>query len=104
MMALGIIGVICMVVILLPLEILLNGFVLTKLWFWFINPIFGLALLTLPQAMGLSLIISFLTHQIVDTEPKKESATTKIATSLVRLFITPLLFLLIGFIIKQFMG
>jgi len=40
--------------------ILLNGVVFTVLWEWFIAPVFSLPLLTLGQAIGLTLVASFI--------------------------------------------
>jgi hypothetical protein len=40
-----------------------EGFVLTKLWAWFVVPTFGLPMLTVPVAIGICLIAAFLTHQ-----------------------------------------
>jgi len=40
-----------------------EGFVLTKLWAWFMVPAFGLPSLTVPLAIGICLIAAFLTHQ-----------------------------------------
>lgn len=40
-----------------------EGFVLTKLWAWFVVPTFGLPMLTIPIAIGICIIAAFLTHQ-----------------------------------------
>lgn len=40
-----------------------RGFVLTKLWMWFAVPIFGLPMLGLIPAIGLSLLVGFLVYQ-----------------------------------------
>lgn len=40
-----------------------EGFVFTKLWMWFIIPMFGLPPLSIPMAIGLCLVAAFLTHQ-----------------------------------------
>lgn len=42
----------------------LNGFVLSKLWFWFMVPAFGLPPLHIAYALGMSLIIALLTKQV----------------------------------------
>lgn len=41
----------------------LNGYVLSILWDWFIVLKFGLASLSIPEAIGLSLTIGFLTFK-----------------------------------------
>lgn len=40
-----------------------EGFVLTKLWAWFIVPTFSLPMITIPVAIGICLVSSLLTHQ-----------------------------------------
>lgn len=42
---------------------ILNGFVLSILWGWFIVPVFHLAVLSIPQAIGLGMIVAFLTYR-----------------------------------------
>jgi hypothetical protein len=49
-----------------------EGFVLTKLWMWFVVPTFGLPMLTIPVAIGLALIVGFLTHQMRQTNRDEE--------------------------------
>jgi hypothetical protein len=51
-----------------------DGFVLTKLWMWFVVPTFGLPMLTLPIAIGLALLVSFLTHQRPAENPNKSTS------------------------------
>lgn len=41
---------------------ILNGAVLKLIWGWFMLPIFGLPTLSLTQAIGVSLVIGFMTH------------------------------------------
>lgn len=89
--------------IVLPLIIaasaVVNGFVLVHLWGWFFVPVLGLPLLSIPQAVGISLVVSFLTHQ---AHVEKENPDgVKVLTSA---FLRPLLALLIGWVVKQFMG
>lgn len=40
------------------------AFTTMHLWNWFISPIFGLSLLSMYQASGIQMFVSFLTHQI----------------------------------------
>lgn len=41
-----------------------QGFVLTKLWAWFIVPVFGLPALGLVPAIGLAAVITYLTTSV----------------------------------------
>lgn len=42
---------------------LLSGWAFTKLWSWFVVTTFGLAPLSIPAAIGLAFVVSYLTHQ-----------------------------------------
>ena len=48
--------------IVLPFSLILNGLVLKKLWGWFVVANFGLKPLSIPSAIGIALIVSFLTY------------------------------------------
>ena len=56
-----------------------EGFVLMKLWGWFIVPTFGLPALTIAVAIGLALTVSFLTHQM---RAKTDESSTDVAARL----------------------
>ncbi len=81
----------------------LDGFVLTKLWLWFIVPIFHLNPLTLIQALGFSLVIRYLTKDIMSKDFSKIDSTKETWMKVVALLVSPLLFLLLGFIIVSLM-
>jgi hypothetical protein len=49
-----------------------NGFVLTKLWAWFIVPMFHLPELGLPQAIALALVVGWLTYSPRTRKPEKD--------------------------------
>lgn len=40
-----------------------EGFVISKLWLWFIVPVFALPVLSISTAIGIALVFSILTHQ-----------------------------------------
>lgn len=80
---------------------ILRGWVLTILWGWFAVP-FGLPVLNIPTAIGVALIVSYLTHQTVDAQPKEESAGEKFATAVVMAFVGPFLTLGFGLIVHKF--
>lgn len=79
-------------------SVVLNGYVLSVLWGWFIVPVFGLPALTIPVAIGIALVISFLTHQL-NLNDGDETGWKQLAFS----FLHPLLTLLAGWIVKQWM-
>lgn len=80
----------------------MNGWVLTKLWGWFIVKTFNLPSLTIPTAIGLALVISYLTIKS-DNESdknKKEEYWQKLVNAAVIATIKPLCALGIGSIVK----
>lgn len=62
-------GIVAGLPLLLLVSSCVNGWVLTKLWAWFMVPIFHLPALTLWPAIGVAMVIRFLTYQ--DTNNKR---------------------------------
>lgn len=59
-----IIGYISTAIIVAAYGVVLNGWVLSKLWAWFIVTTFGLPTLAVPEAIGLATVVSFLSAKI----------------------------------------
>lgn len=79
-----------------------NGYALTILWGWFIVTTFGLPPLSLPAAIGLVLVVAYLTaHQSEDAP--KDDAGDRLIRSLVMIALRPPIILGIGWIVRQFM-
>lgn len=80
------------------------GFALATLWGWFVVPALHAPALTVPQAIGLSLVVSMFTSRQVrekkDTDT--ESAGGALLTSSVVAVIVPLLWLTMGFLVHLF--
>lgn len=65
----------------------LRGIVLQALWSWFVAETFDIITLTLPQAIGLTLIVSYLTYQYDARQPDepgdyREKAVTSVLAGL----------------------
>ena len=83
------------------------GFVLTKLWVWFIIPIFHIPALTIVPAMGIILTVSLLRPvfpalTIEITEDKKTNRKVMFSYAILSL-IHPWIALLVGWILKFFL-
>ena len=76
---------------------LVNGLVMSLLWAWFMVPIFHLPALTIPGAIGVSLLISYCTY-----EGRKDDTAT-MHDHLSRLVAKPLCGLLVGWIVHLFL-
>ena len=78
------------------LSTLWEGLVLKVLWGWFFVTIFGLPNITIATAVGISIVIGFLTNQYIQRD---EEALVELA--IYKLF-NPLFALVMGFIAHQF--
>lgn len=91
-------GKFCAFVLLVPAAISWAGYILQVLWGWFIVPAFGLAALTLPQAIGIDVIVTMLTshaRRASDDSPQFAAAVGRAA-------VMPAMYLLIGWVARQF--
>lgn len=77
-----------------------SGWVLTKLWAWFVIPTFAAPMLSIPIAIGLALIVNYLTYQMdaAKKDEEKDAAIVVLKAVLIGLF-KPTFALLIGWII-----
>lgn len=74
--------------------------VLSVLWGWFVIPVFNVPNLSVVQAVGLAMVVSYLTKKH-ESDSKKELSDV-IATLVVEVVFVPLTALLLGWIIVQF--
>lgn len=82
---------------LVVLSALWRGYVLSLLWAWFVVPTFGAAPLSIPAALGLSLLVAALTAQHMRMSTPKD-----FGYSLSVALLAPPATLLFGWVIKQF--
>ena len=94
---------VCGLLALLVLGSIWRGYALTVLWAWFVVPVFHLPVLSIAPAIGLSLIVSFLTYQSDAKTPTDDSATDAFVKATLSTILMPLAALCIGWIVHQFM-
>lgn len=75
--------------------VILKGFVLKVLWGWFMTPL-GVAAISIPQALGISIIVALLIFRV----PSKEVKLEEIMTASIGISCFTLL---LGYIIHLFM-
>jgi hypothetical protein len=80
-----------------PLNWLLNGFVLSILWAWFMVPL-GLPAIGKAHALGLACVIGLLSHQQPPDCASDKPAWARIGNSMIVSFVAPVLTLIIGWI------
>jgi len=78
-----------------------NGFVLSKLWYWFMVPTFNCAPLGVVPAIGIQLIISLIVSKVDKnlSQDTLEQTVYQIASA----FVIPLFFLIVGAFVSLFL-
>lgn len=69
---------------------------------WFILPFFGGPVLTVPMAIGVVLVVTFLTYHYA-YNPDDREPSEKIATAATYVFLLPLLMLGMGWVVHLFL-
>lgn len=88
----------------LVLSSIWRGFVLTILWAWFIVPVFHLPVLGIVVAIGVSMVVSFLTYQTPPVNPGDvRTDIDKFSSAISAALATPAVYLLIGWIVHLFL-
>ena len=99
-----IIGMAALIGAVIAVGAILNGFVLTILWGWFIVPTFHLSPLSIPAAIGIAMVTGYLTHQYApDVEEKERSDGEKILRATLMIVLRPLAVLGIGYVVHLYM-
>ena len=78
-----------------------NGYVLTFLWGWFVVPTFGMPALQLAPAIGLAVVVGYLTHQYMPKVTKEGSSLDQMGRAFMHMALKPAMALLVGWIVKQ---
>ncbi len=83
--------------------LILNGYVLSVLWGWFIVPAFNAPPLGLVSAIGIVLVVSFMTHQGQYKRPDEQPTLTKIGEVFLTGMLKPVVALCVGWILLFFL-
>ena len=94
-------GEIMFILITAFIAVIINAFILMKLWGWFIASTFSLDRLTLVQAIGLALIVNFLLAKY-DPKAKKENTMEQWMKRFTFIIIYASITLLIGWFVSLF--
>lgn len=89
-----------LVSVLVYAALVVRGFVVSIMWQWFVVPLFHLPELSIPYAVGLSILVGLLTYQ-QQPDVEKKSKTDKIVKVLMPIF-SPLITLFIAWIVHLF--
>ena len=97
----GCFGLVVFTVILAAIGAILNGWVLSVVWLWFVVP-FGAPTLTIPQAIGISLVAALLTHQ-ENKNDNDDDFTEAIIKAVIVAIASPLMTIGFAYIVKLFL-
>tara|TARA_R110000744_G_C18880051_1_gene506502 strand:- start:173 stop:481 length:309 start_codon:yes stop_codon:yes gene_type:complete len=80
------------------------GYTLSVLWSWFVIEALGVQALSIPEAVGVLLIVQFATHQYSRIEGKEENggAYSLACAMLIASFMKSTIALVCGFVVLQF--
>lgn len=99
-----IIGSIVATIVALVLGLIIEGFVLIKLWAWFMVPIFDLNPLRVVEAIGLTFLVGYMTKKPIEANKPLEGPFLE---ELFKAFLQALVmaggFLFIGWVVQLFM-
>lgn len=97
MKTLGCIGLLAIVIV----GSVFSGWVLSVMWEWFIVPTFDAPSLSIPVAIGLAMIVTFMTYQPQPTNDKEldEQVISALVTSIGK----PLIYLGMGYVVTLFL-
>lgn len=88
----------------MPISIIINGFVLMKIWEMFIVTTLGLPPLTIVSAAGLTLVINFIFSKIDWDEKMEKAELSEFFNKIIaHNIVTPFLILLLGYILSLFL-
>lgn len=80
---------------------ILKGFVLTKLWAWFLVPFFGLPAIGIALAVGIATLVGLLAFQLPSFNEAEND--NYLLNSIVYGYVFPLVALLVGFTASLFL-
>ncbi len=85
-----------------PIGVVLKGWALSTLWGWFIVPTFGIPSLSIPAAIGISLIAAYLAKPVMPEDEKKSPGELALERISRQLFVPPIVVFL-GWIVTHWM-
>lgn len=82
---------------LIPIAVV-RGFVLTVLWAWFVTEPFGVHQISIPEGLGIALIVGMLIYGSNDSATDRDHMESFISAA-----VAPIIMLAFGWIFHQFM-
>ena len=89
-------------IILMVLSAIFSGYALSVLWSWFIVPTFGLPAISIPVAIGISIIVGYMSRSVTEKD-EDESFGDIMTKGIITAITKPAMALLIGYVVHLFM-
>jgi hypothetical protein len=96
-------GYICATVLAWAYTATLSGWALSHLWLWFAVATFGVPALSIPQAIGVSMVVSYMTHHVDMSKKDPRSFGEQLAAAAAWGTCKPLFALGFGLIVRGFL-
>lgn len=96
-------GLVTAFAVFIVISALLNGYVLSVFWGWFIVPVFDVPSITALQAYGLMLVVGLLKGHTPASDDSKKSTADKLGELITVSVFLPLFCLLFGYVVHLFM-
>jgi hypothetical protein len=90
-------------ILVLPIGVLLQGAVLAIAWDWFVVSTFEITTITIPQAMGISIVGSMIAGASPNSDSDKDGIEIFLE-GLMKATVIPLFYLVVAWTILQFMA
>ena len=87
-----------------PIGTVARGYVLVKLWAWFVMPVFGLPALTIGYALGIACLLNYVTAQSADYVRPERTPREAAIFSILNALLTPVLVFAFGWIVTVVQG
>jgi len=97
------IGVIVTFLTAIALSSVIHGWALMKLWGWFIFPYFDVPMITIPVAIGISLIVGMLAIKPDQINSNEKRSSKDAVAQLIGNMLSPIVVVFIGWIVTLFM-
>jgi hypothetical protein len=99
---LAVLGAIAAFLLLIALEVVLSGYAISVLWVWFVVDTFNIAALSIPQCIGLALLVSYMTKQY-QNDKQEGTATEQLIKAVFILLFKTAFALTVGWVVTLFM-
>jgi hypothetical protein len=99
---LGCVGMVVLAVLAITGSAVMNGWALSVMWGWFVVPTFGVPPLSIPAAIGFSMVVGMLTRQTSTNSSEKETTVSQVGV-VAYAIVGPILVVCMGYVVKLFM-